>query len=59
MVPKWCFLSTCTEAESTFNAGLEANTVMNDNEESEMPTFTGERSAALKHKFDCDVSESA
>ena len=50
--------STCTEAESSFKAAIQAHTVSDENNEGHIPNFTGEQAASLKHNFDCKVSES-
>ena len=50
--------STCREAESNFKAGIQTNTICDENNEDQIPTFTGERASALKHQFNCEVSKS-
>ena len=45
--------STCVEAENIFKESLHTNTVLD-----QIPEFTGERAAALKNQFDCNVRDS-
>ena len=45
--------STCNEAEIEYLTGLHSNTVQD-----EIPEFSGERAAALKHQFDSEVNDS-